>query len=297
MQKRQEHRQEIGAFLAKHLSVHDELFSLPDGSGMETYFVQGSDREYFVKVGAPVERYLAMAEIGVTVPVLTFGQLESSGTPIIVQPRIKGRKPSQKDYWDQLEKVAERIRTMHNHPHIKRILPSASSSLHKEVATLALHHLRQKWERYKAKAPDVAGFVDNSLLQLAEQISTFSTAGLVNSHNDICNANWLFASDGEIYLLDFEAMSREDPALDLGALLWWYYPPELRGRFLDIAGYRYDHELKIRMQVRMAMHCFHIALPREESFDRFVPEHFRERLTDFKACLQGKENPKGYGGW
>ena len=51
------------------------------------------------------------------------------------------------------------------------------------------------------------------------------------------------------------------------------------------------------MQVRMTMHCLHIALPREGSFDCFIPEHFRERLTDFKACLQGKENPKGYGGW
>ena len=186
--------------MPKQLSVHDGLFSLPEGSGKETYFVRGSDREYFVKVGAPIERYLAMAGIGVTVPVLTFGPLESSGTSIIVQARIKGRKPSQKDYWDQLEKVAKHIYTLHNHPQMKQIVPSASSSLHKEVATLALHHLRQKWERYKAKAPDVAGFVDNILLQIAEQISTFSTAGLVNSHNDICNANWLFASDGNIYL-------------------------------------------------------------------------------------------------
>ena len=114
------------------------------------------------------------------------------------------------------------------------------------------------------------------------------------SHGDICNANWLFTSDSRIYLLDFESMSMDDPAFDMGALLWWYYPPELRQRFLDIAGYRYDEELKFRMRIRMAMHSLNITLPREQSFDRFDPDNYGESLRDFKAILEGRENPEGY---
>jgi len=263
---------------------------------METYFIQGNDRGYFVKVGAPIERYLAMAEIGLTPPVLAFGHLES-GLSIIIQPFIIGRKPSQRDYRDQLEKVATLIHKMHNHPQIKRVCPPATSNLHKDAGLRALNHLRQKWERYKSQVPNVAEFVDRSLEDLAQQVNLFSTEGLVASHNDICNANWLFASDGKIYLLDFESMSLDDPALDMGALLWWYYPPELRQQFLDITGYRYDHEFKFRMQTRMSMHCLNITLAREQSFDSFNPNHYSETLDDFRAILDGKENPQGYGSW
>jgi hypothetical protein len=86
----------------------------------------------------------------------------------------------------------------------------------------------------------------------------------------------------------------DDPAHDMGALLWWYYPPELRQQFLDIAGYRYDDEFQYRMRVRMAMHCLNILLPRVGSFDKFDPERYEDSLDDFRAILDGRENPQGY---
>jgi hypothetical protein len=157
-----------------------------------------------------------------------------------------------------------------------------------------MNRLRQKWERSKTQVPEVAPFVDKSLHELERQIHRFSTEGLVASHNDICNANWLFASNGNIYVLDLESMSMDDPAFDLGALLWWYYPPRLRQSFLETAGYSYDQEFRFRMQVRMALHCLSITLPREGSFDRFDSSHYAEALTDFRAILEGRENPQGY---
>jgi Phosphotransferase enzyme family len=293
MSDRQEHQREVQAFLQKHLSIHDWSFSIPYGSGMESYFAKGNGQGYFVKVGVQVERYLGMAEIGLTPPVLVHGQLES-GLSIIVQPFIAGRTPSRLDYRNRLQKVAKLIRIMHHHPLIMGVLQAAAPNLYKDAGLLALNRLRQKWERYKTQVPLVADFVDNSLDYLARQVNQFSGEGLVVSHGDICNANWLFAVDGEIYVLDFESMSMDDPALDMGALLWWYYPPELRQQFLDIAGYRYSDEFKFRMQVRMAIHCLEITLPREGSFDRFDPESFDKSLRDFKAVLLGKENPEGY---
>jgi hypothetical protein len=90
-------------------------------------------------------------------------------------------------------------------------------------------------------------------------------------------------------------MSMDDPARDIGATLSWYYPPALRGDFLRLTGYHGDAAFERRMRVRMAMHCLHITLPREESFDRFDPVSFADSLTDFRAALAGRDNPQGYG--
>ena len=89
-------------------------------------------------------------------------------------------------------------------------------------------------------------------------------------------------------------MSLDDPAVDIGATLWWYYPPGLRQRFLIISGHADDQAFENRMHVRMAMHCLSITLPREQSFDRFDPASFAGSLTDFRAILAGEENPQGY---
>ena len=123
---------------------------------------------------------------------------------------------------------------------------------------------------------------------------SFQGTGLVASHNDICNANWLISTDEQLYLVDLEFMSLDDPALDIGATLWWYYPPKLREDFLIKTGYINDTTFESRMRVRMMMHCLSITLPREQSFDEFDPASFAESLTDFRAILAGKENPKGY---
>ena len=294
MLNKSEHQQELRRFLQEHLSIEDWRFSLPQGSGMESYFAEGNGQSYFVKVGVQVERYVALAEIGLTPPILVSGQLEN-GSSVIVQPFIAGRIPSRLDYLDHLMEVAGLIRKMHHHSRVKEVLPAVSSNLYNDAGLLALNRLREKWaERYRAHVPQVANFVDDSLDELTKQVSLFSGEGLVVSHGDICNANWLFASDGKIYILDFESMSIDDPALDMGALLWWYYPPELRQQFLDIAGYRYDDKFKFRMQIRMAMHCLSITLPREKSFDRFDSDHYDESLRDFRAILNGEENPEGY---
>ena len=293
MTDRQRHRQEVQSFLQRHFSIQDWDFSIPHGTGMETYVVQASEQRYFVKVGVAVERYQAMADIGLTPPILACRQLES-GSSIIVQPLINGHNPSRRDYREQLEKVAALIQRMHSDPRVRAKLSSVPSRLHKDAGFSALNSLRKRWEHYRAEVSDVAGFVDQSLDTLESQIGKFSTEGLVCSHNDICNANWLFTDNGDIYVVDFESMSMDDPAFDLGALLWWYYPPELRRKFLDVAGYPYDSDVMFRMRVRMALHCLSITLPRERSFDKFNPKRYDEALVDFRAILDGKENPQGY---
>jgi thiamine kinase-like enzyme len=293
MQDRQQHQQEVQAFLQKHFSNQTWEFTLPKGSGNETYFVHNNEHICFVKLGVQISRYQAMASIGLTPDVLVAGYL-TDNTPIVVQPYIVGRTPSRKDYHANLEQIATIINRTHHNSEVKRVLPEVSSNLYSRAGLEALASLQQSWKQYREQAPQVADFIDESLDYLRQQVIDFQGTGLVASHNDICNANWLISFDGKLYLLDLESMSLNDPAVDIGATLWWYYPPELREKFLITAGYISDKTFERRMRIRMAMHCLSILLPREQSFDKFDPISFAESLTDFRALLKGKENPQGY---
>jgi hypothetical protein len=144
----------------------------------------------------------------------------------------------------------------------------------------------------REQVSDVSYSVDRGLRELEERIKRFRGSGLVASHRDICNANWLLTPEGRLYLVDLDAMALDDPALDIGATLWWYYPVEVWGRFLEVAGYPDDEEFRERMWTRLALHCLGITLPRPGSFDRFDRTHYAEALVDFEAALRKQGNPQ-----
>jgi thiamine kinase-like enzyme len=174
-------------------------------------------------------------------------------------------------------------------------LPPSSSEHYGDLGLAAIRRVRQKWIAVKSLVSEIGSYVDDVLVQLEEDTHEFTGRGLIASHNDICSANWLISPDETIYLVDLDVMSLDDPAHDLGSILWWYYPPELRERFLSEAGYMMNEDLRERMRVRMAIHCLSILLPREGSFDEFDAHSLIERLIDFRAVVGGKENPRGYG--
>ena len=291
MPGRQAHQSEVQVFLQATFGGGAWQLSLPHGWGGETYFAQHAEGAYFVKLGVQIARYQAMASLELTPPVLASGLLPD-GVPLIVQPRIAGREPDRRDYRDGLDQVAATIHRTHTSPELQQVLPPAPSPLYREVGFEVLADIRQRWARCRALVPDVAGFIDDSLQALAGQVAAFEGAGLVAAHNDICNANWLLTDEGRWYLIDLEAMALGDPALDIGATLWWYYPPDLWPRFLELTGHADDAAFAWRMRVRMAMHCLHILLPRPNSFDRFDPDGFTHRLVDFRAALHGAPNPQ-----
>lgn len=293
MQNRQQHQQDVQAFLQEHFSDQSWELTFPKGTGNETYFARCNEHTYFVKLGVQATRYQVVASMGLTPQVLALGFLED-GTSIIVQPYIAGRKPSRRDYHTYLEQFALTINQIHHSANVKQVLPEVSSNLYSVAGLESLARIQQKWERHRSQVPEVAGFIDESIDYLRQQVMGFQGAGLIASHNDICNANWLVSTDGRLYLIDLDSMALDDPAVDIGATLWWYYPPKLWKSFLAKAGYLNDTTFERRMQVRMAMHCLSITLPREQSFDEFNPASFAESLTDFRAALAGKENPEGY---
>jgi len=293
MQIRQQHKQEVIAFLQKEVANQPWRLSLPRGYGHETYFARSREHACFVKIGAQGCRYQAMASLGLTPEVLAAGSLPA-GQSILVQPLIPGEFPQRKQYRLHLDQFARTIHSMHHGPAVQQTLPPVPYQNYHEAGLACLEHIRHKWQRHQHLVPALAGYVQACLEQLHNEIDSFEGSGLVASHNDICNVNWLITPAGRLYLIDLESMSLDDPALDIGATLWWYYPLALRERFLHITGHAGDPAFARRMRVRMALHCLNIILPREGSFDRFDPAGFDEALTDFRAIFAGHENPQGY---
>jgi thiamine kinase-like enzyme len=295
MQTRCQHRQEVTAFLQSHLSNRRWELALPSsGRGQETYVAQSNDSRCFVKLGAHIPRYEAMASLDLTPAIIASGYLRD-GTSVLVETYIEGRNPSWHDFRHLLPRMAGAVNTMHHSPALRGVLPAVASETYREAGLGAARRVQDKWALYRAQVPAVADYVDEALAALKQAIQGFAGCGLVASHNDICNGNWLIALDGRIYLVDLEAMCLDDPAHDMGSLLWWYYPPELRPRFLTRAGYQYDEAFQNRMRVRMALHCLDILLPRPGSFDRFRADTFADELADLRAVVAGRDNPQGYG--
>lgn len=287
------HQAAVETFLRDHFSHKHWEFAYPAGHGHETYLAYHEDEAFFVKLGSQTERYRAIASIGITPPILAEGLLEN-GTSVMVQKYIRGKNPTRKDFRTHLADFALTIKKVHHCVEIRKALPKVVSDHFNSIGILVLDDIQTRWEKYKPLVPDSAVMVDNAISQLRKKVMKFQGCGLVTSHNDINNSNWIISEDGQLFLIDLDSMSIDDPALDVGAILWWYYPPELRQEFLEIVGYAHDEEFSSRMQIRMAMHCLNIILPRENSFDSFDPESFSENLTDFKAIMAGEENPQGY---
>jgi aminoglycoside phosphotransferase (APT) family kinase protein len=293
---RQRHQPEVHAFLQKAFHTREWVFAQPRGTGHETYFAASGERRCFIKLGADSERAAAMAAAGLAPPVWAAGALPD-GTPILVQPWLPGHAPRPRDFQERLDRVAGLVRRLQQDAGVRSVLPPAPAEQYADVGLAALNQVRLRWEVWQAQVPlPTRSFVDRSLEQLAAEIAGFTGAGLVAAHNDICNANWLLIPEGDLYLLDLEEMSLEDPATDLGALLWWYYPPTQRARFLALVEQPDDAAFEQRMRVRMALHCLAITLPRTGGWDAFDGLTYDAALTDFRAALAGAENPQGYEG-
>jgi hypothetical protein len=294
VEDRYKHRYEIESFLQNHFAIRRwEITHPPSGRGQETYLASSAEDTYFVKLGVEVARYRAMSSLGLTPDTILTGKLED-GISIMVQTYITGRHPSWTEFHLHLDRIASVVSSTHNSLKVINSLPKISSDLFVDAGLAAIERVQRKWEEYRSLVPAEAEFVDPALAQLKQDVLGFTGGGLVASHNDICNANWLITPSDKLYLVDLDMMSLDDPAHDLGSLLWWYYPPQLRARFLSLTGYQDDEVLRNRMRVRMAVHCLDIILPRPHSFDTFDAVTFEDQLTDFKAVLDGSENPRGY---
>jgi hypothetical protein len=114
MQRRDQHRQQVVAFLQDHLGGHHWELTLPSsGRGQETYIAQSNGDRYFIKVGAHIPRYQVMASLDLTPAMIVSGYLVD-GTSILVQPYIQGRNSSWQDFRHFLPRIAAVVNKTHH---------------------------------------------------------------------------------------------------------------------------------------------------------------------------------------
>ena len=191
---RDQHKLEVLSFLKKNVAkIEWEIRLPPHGTGQETYFANNNRQSFFIKLGAQTERYQVMSELGLAPQVIIVGRLHD-GTSILVQAQITGQKPTRKDFHCYLAQFAESIRKIHHSENLKQLLPKRSSHQHKEMGLEVLAALEKRWEKHKTKVPASRAYVDQKIQYLKNQVSQFEEGGLVASHNDICNGNWLVSA-------------------------------------------------------------------------------------------------------
>ena len=287
------HKEEVEIFLQNRFHEENWTFLSTNGSGNEKYIAESNGTKYFVKLDVKIDRYEILSELGISPKIVNHGCL-NDGTSVIVQEYISGHNPSPKDFQSHIYDVATILSNVHNNRKLQTVLKKDEINTCQEAALKAFYGIVERWEYNKKELVAYNGYIDDSLMQIKSNIRQIEGKNLASVHNDICNANWVISDNGFIFLVDLESMLIEDPSVDIGALLWWYYPYDMREQFCEIIKVDYNNELKNRMQLRMAMHCLNIMLPRLNSFDVLDLEWFAMFFDDFKAIMEGKDNPKGY---
>lgn len=287
------HQAVITRFLGElHPQATWRLRSPSAGTQRESYFASSQHGVYFVKINANIAVYEIAAALGITPPIVASGLVADDAT-ILVQQFIRGTPPVWSTFQNRLSDFAAIINTLHHAPSMRQAASQTQDTLAK-TATRAVQHVIGRWQRYREQVPQLAGEVDMLLSKLASELSGLDEAAPVASHNDLNMSNWIVAESGALHLLDFDMLTLDDPAQDMGMLLWWYYPPALRSRFLELAGHEDSDVFRERMRLRMTLHSLSILLPREDSFDQFDGTRFAQRFGDVRAVYAGKENPRGY---
>ena len=102
--------------------------------------------------------------------------------------------------------------------------------------------------------------------------------------------NWLAGPDGRVVLVDWDKAWLDDPALDVGMLLYWYVDPALWPVFLREyatgGDFRPDVDaLLIRARIRYPLHALNLCLEAIEGLPRPAGDGFAAALDQALAFV------------
>ncbi|MGX4686772.1 phosphotransferase family protein [Vagococcus sp. JNUCC 83] len=78
---------------------------------------------------------------------------------------------------------------------------------------------------------------------LENHLPSYNSHGFVACHGDAIHNNWMLASNGELYLVDWDYSVLSDPAYDLGTILGQYVDKNDWSYWLSLYGVKADEEL------------------------------------------------------
>ena len=203
MPERRQNQQQVLAFLQDYFATSDWEFSIPQGSGKEKYLARAATRHgesaCFVKLDVNIPVYQTVASLELTPPILASGCLQD-GTPLIVQPAVKGRQPTWQDFSIHLDLFASTLQRLHHSPELRSLLAAPASETYRAAGLQFLNNIHLRWEAVKSHfSPEIDSIVLDHLERIAAQLRAAPGGGLVNTHTDPCNANWLLPGAGRAH--------------------------------------------------------------------------------------------------
>ena len=235
--------------------------------------------------------HLFAAEAGLAPRVLFWqpGPFELGGQPVIVSEYVASPPLDRAWFHDHLRQAATLLARLHRDADLTDALEAMDRGQARSDCLAAARGARALLEeRLVALAarewsPAVADVLNRLTAHLAwfgariqPNRAAFAGQRVGPVHGDVQRGNWLAGPDGRVYLVDWDKAWLDDPALDVGMLLYWYVDPALWPVFLREYATGGDARpdvdaLLIRARIRYPLHALSLCLwaieelPRQEA--------------------------------
>src|SRR5690625_2679483 len=214
-------------------------FSSAGGLTGNAYIAKRDDERLFLKRNS--SPFLAVLSAEGIVPQLVWTKRIKNGDVITAQKWLDGRELYPQEMQDAL--VAKKLRQIHRSSELLHMLMRLGiepTSPIKNFETTA----QQITERNLHQVHD---YIDCSLQFLQTFLSDVVGYEQVVCHADITHNNMMFSKDGSLYIVDWDQAMIADPAIDFGAILYYYVPEAKWEHWLNHYGLKKDDSLIKRM--------------------------------------------------
>lgn len=208
------------------------------GATGEAYYAQHEENQYFLKRNT--SPFLASLSAEGIVPKLVWTKRLETGDVFTAQQWLNGRELQPAEMNN--ENVAKLLKKIHESGPLLNMLKRLGKTPMDPVKIL------QGLKRDLDKDFFELDVVKNSIEFLEENKNNIQYDEKVVCHCDVNHNNWLLDENNQLYLIDWDGAVVADPAIDIGALLYWYIPKEEWINWLDLYGIALDDGLQLRMK-------------------------------------------------
>ena len=181
----------------------------------------------------------ALSREGLT-PKLLWTKRTSNGDILTAQEWLEGRQ-LEVDELPESEDVAHMLRYLHQSESLKSMLKRMDGA-EKSVFDFLKDYITDLPKELKND-----DYLMRIFRYLENHLPSYASVEFVACHGDAIHNNWLLASNGELYLVDWDYSVLADPAYDLGTILGQYVSREDWPNWLEMYGIQVDDEVLERI--------------------------------------------------
>ncbi|WP_125545261.1 phosphotransferase family protein [Levilactobacillus lindianensis] len=230
--------------MALDISDGWSLYPLGGNTGTAYMGTKASQKVFLKQNASPFLAALSME--GIT-PRLVWTKRLASGDVMTAQEWLNGRTLHREEMREQ--RVARLLHRVH-HSHLLHDMLLKVGGRFTTPAQL-LTHLQPALALDLRRHP----LIQSAFAALQSEQPQLPKTRYEVCHGDLNHKNWLLSDRSRLYLVDWDAATFADPALDLGALLCEYVPVEEWQRWLQDYGERVTPDLTARVNWYARVHC------------------------------------------